>query len=181
MENRFMNKSQFLIFCFALICMALPDVLRTSSRAEDLVDFTLNDFTTKQQICTSTFRGKAMLIIFGSIYCKPCIEMLPVVRQLRDKYEQAGLVVVGIDIDVTSDDEKINQFIKDHQIRHMYLIDTIKVARLNRVFTLPTTLIVNPKGGIEKRLMGVHDYDKLEGIIKKVLPENKGCAPYLPQ
>ena len=161
--------------------LVLTTVFLSFAQADDLVDFTLNDFITKQQVNTSSFRGKAMLIIFGSIYCKPCIEMLPIVRQLRDKYEQAGLVVVGIDIDVTSEDEKIHQFIKDHKIRHMYLIDTIKVARQNRVFTLPTTLIVNPKGGIEKRLMGVHDFEKIEEIIKRVLPENKGGAPYLQQ
>jgi thiol-disulfide isomerase/thioredoxin len=157
--------------------LAVSAALVSSARAEDLVDFTLNDFITRQQVCTTAFRGKAMLIIFGSIYCKPCIEMLPVVRRIREKYEQAGLVVVGIDIDVTSEEEKIRQFIKDQQIRHMYLIDTIKVARQNRVFTLPTTLIVNPHGGIERRLLGVHDFEKLEEIIKKVLPDGGGCAP----
>jgi thiol-disulfide isomerase/thioredoxin len=161
--------------------LVLPGVLFSSVQADDLVDFTLNDFMTKQQISTSSFRGRAMLIIFGSIYCKPCVEMLPVVRQLRDKYEQAGLVVVGIDIDVSCDDQKISQFIKDQQIRHLYLIDTIKVAKQNRVFTLPTTLIVNPKGGIEKRLMGVHDFEKIEDIIKKVLPEGSSWKPYLQQ
>ena len=159
--------------------LVLPGVLFSSVQADDLVDFTLNDFTTKQQISTSSFRGRAMLIIFGSIYCKPCVEMLPVVRQLRDKYEQAGLVVVGIDIDVSCDEQKISQFIKDQQIRHLYLIDTIKVAKQNRVFTLPTTLIVNPKGGIEKRLLGVHDFEKIEDIIKKVLPDASSCKPYL--
>ena len=176
-----MKKVRFLFLCCALACIALSGAIGATAQADDLVDFTLNDFMTKQQVCTSSFRGKCMLIIFGSIYCKPCIEMLPIVRQLRDKYEQAGLVVVGIDIDVTSEDEKIHQFIKDHKIRHMYLIDTIRVARQNRVFTLPTTLIVNPKGGIEKRLLGVHDFEKIEEIIKKVLPESKGCAPYAQQ
>ena len=174
-----MNKSRFLFPCFALAFIALSGVIVATAHADDLVDFTLNDFMTKQQVCTSSFRGKAMLIIFGSIYCKPCVEMLPVVRRLRDKYEQAGLIVVGIDIDMTSDEQKISQFIKDQQIRHLYLIDTFKVAKQNRVFTLPTTLIVNPKGGIEKRLLGVHDFEKIEEIIKKVLPEAGSCAPYL--
>jgi len=159
--------------------MALTCSFGASAQADELVDFTLNDFVTKQQVSTASFRGRAMLIIFGSIYCKPCVEMLPVVRQLRDKYEQAGLVVVGIDIDISSDEQKISQFIKDHQIRHLYLIDTFKVAKQNRVFTLPTTLIVNTKGGIEKRLLGVHDFDKMEEIIKKVLPEAGNCPPYL--
>lgn len=165
------------LWCF-LACIALPGA-PPSAQADDLVDFTLSDFTTRQQISTSSFRGRAMLIIFGSIYCKPCVEMLPVVRQLRDKYEQAGLVVVGIDIDVSCDEEKISQFIKDHQIRHFYLIDTIKVARQNRVFTLPTTLIVNPKGGIEKRLLGVHHFENIESLIKKVLPDAGCSAPYI--
>lgn len=145
----------------------------TSARADDLVDFTLNDFVTKKQVCTSAFRGKCMLIIFGSIYCKPCVKMLPIVRQLRDKYEKSGLIVVGIDIDATSEEDKISQFIQHHEIRHLYLIDTVRVARMNRVFTLPTTLIVNAKGGIEKRLLGFYDYEKLEEIVEKVLSDMK--------
>jgi thioredoxin-related protein len=140
--------------------LVLPVVFLTCAQAEDLVDFTLNDFVTKQQVSTASFRGKCMLIIFGSIYCKPCVQMLPVVRKLRD-------------IDVTSEEEKIHQFIKDQQIRHLYLIDTLRVAKLNKVFTLPTTLIVNSKGGIEKRFMGFQDYDKLEGTIKKALDDIK--------
>jgi thiol-disulfide isomerase/thioredoxin len=153
------------------LCAAFLLGLSASSQAEDLVDFTLNDFVTKQQVCTTAFRGKCMLIIFGSIYCKPCVEMLPIVRRLRDTYEKDGLVVVGIDIDISSEEEKIKQFIQDQQIRHLYLIDTIKVARQNKVFTLPTTLIVNPKGGIEKRFLGFQSYEKLEDVIKKILAE----------
>lgn len=159
--------------------LVLPAVLLTAAHADDLVDFTLNDFVSKQQICTTAFRGKCLLIIFGSIYCKPCIEMLPIVRRLRDKYEQAGLIVVGIDIDATSERKKISQFIKDHEIRHLYLIDTIRVARQNRVFTLPTTLIVNPRGGIEKRFLGVHSFESMERVIKKILPDCGGYAPYV--
>jgi thiol-disulfide isomerase/thioredoxin len=153
--------------------LVLPGFLFSSVQAEELVDFTLRDFKTGQEICTTAYRGKAMLIIFGSIYCKPCIEMLPVVRRLKEQYEAAGLVVVGIDIDISCDHEKIRLFIEDHQIRHLYLIDTIKVAKQNRVFTLPTTLIVNTQGGIEKRLMGFQDFEKLEKIVKKVLADIK--------
>jgi thiol-disulfide isomerase/thioredoxin len=176
-----MKRSRLLFFWCALSCLAVSGAMCAVAQADDLVDFTLNDFMTKQQVCTSSFRGKALLIIFGSIYCKPCVEMIPVVRRLRDKYEQAGLVVVGIDIDMTSDEQIITKFIQDQQIRHLYLIDTIKVARQNRVFTLPTTLIVNPKGGIEKRLLGLHDFEQMEEIIKKVLPEGGTCKPYLQQ
>ena len=158
----------------AILTLAVQALWCANCRADDLVDFTLTDFVTKQQVCSSAYRGKCMLIIFGSIYCKPCVEMLPVVRQVRDKYESEGLVVIGIDIDMTSEEEKIAHFIKNHQIRHLYLIDTIRVARQNKVFTLPTTLIVNPRGGIEKRLLGFYDYEKLDRIVKKILADTKG-------
>jgi len=143
---------------------------RHAVQAEDLADFTLRDFKTGQPVSTAAYRGKCMLIIFGSMYCRPCVEMLPVIRRLKEQYEAAGLIVIAIDIDVSSEDDKIRVFIEDHQIRHLYLIDTIKVAKQNKVFTLPTTLIVNQKGGIEKRLMGFQDYEKIEKIIKPVLP-----------
>lgn len=162
---------------FLLLCCTVASMLCFSAQAGDLVDFTLRDFKTGQEVCTTTYRGKALLIVFGSIYCKPCVEMLPVMRRLQEQYEAAGLVVVAIDIDMTSELEKIRLFMEDHQIRHLYLIDTIKVAKLNKVFTVPTTLIVNPKGCIEKRLLGFQDFEKLEKIVRKVLPDDKGCIP----
>jgi len=168
-EDPAMRTAQRFLLISFILGLALQAPLVTSARAEDLVDFTLNDFATRKQVNTKAFRGKVMLIIFGSIYCKPCVKMLPIVRQLRDKYEKSGLIVVGIDIDATSEEEKITQFIRHHEIRHLYLIDTVRVARMNKVFTLPTTLIVNRKGGIEKRLLGFYNYEKLEKIVKKVI------------
>jgi thiol-disulfide isomerase/thioredoxin len=153
--------------------LVLPGVLFSSVQAEDLVDFTLTDFITKQQVSTTSYRGKCMLIVFGSIYCKPCIEMLPVLRRLHEQYAALGLAVAAVDIDVSSEEEKISQFIKYHQIRHLYLVDTIRVCKQNKVFTLPTTLIVNASGGVEKRLLGFQDYEKLEKIVKKVLADIK--------
>ena len=156
--------------------LVLPGFLFSSVQAEDLADFTLNDFVTKQQVCTSSFRGKCMLIVFGSIYCKPCIEMLPIMRRLHEQYAALGLSVVAVDVDVSSDAEKISRFIKDHEIKHLYLNDDIKVAKQNKVHALPTTLIVNAKGGIEKRLLGFQDFEKLEKIVRKVLADMKSCA-----
>jgi thiol-disulfide isomerase/thioredoxin len=58
-------------------------------------------FTTldKQEVDTSKLRGKVILVDFWATWCGPCIQSLPVVAKLYEKYHSQGLDVFGISLD----------------------------------------------------------------------------------
>jgi uncharacterized protein (TIGR03067 family) len=48
-------------------------------------------------------RGKCVLVAFWTISCPPCLEEMPALFDLHEKYRGKGLVVVGIHVDSSSD------------------------------------------------------------------------------
>lgn len=49
----------------------------------------------------SAYRGKALLVIFWSSWCKNCTDDLPRIRELYRKYRVAGFEIVGVNLDVS--------------------------------------------------------------------------------
>jgi thiol-disulfide isomerase/thioredoxin len=148
-----------LFFCLALTPVGL--------RAEDSIDFSLKTVQDGALFATADQKGKCLVVIFGSMYCKPCIEMIPVMNKLYETYKTSGFVAVGIDIDVSTDQDKLKSFFAEKNIRFVFLNDTNAVAKKYKVFVLPTILVVDGTGEIVKRFTGFQSYETLEKLIKK--------------
>ncbi len=96
------RKKQTCVLAALLYCVCgVHNNLRADT--EEPVDFTVRNVIDGTTFTASDHRGKCMVVIFGSIYCKPCIQMIPVINQLHDTYKDAGLTAVGIDIDFGSE------------------------------------------------------------------------------
>jgi thiol-disulfide isomerase/thioredoxin len=61
-----------------------------------LVGFALYDLDGRVWEYRKQRRGKLMLIDFWSTSCVPCLQTLPYLRQLQDRYGSLGLEVAGI-------------------------------------------------------------------------------------
>lgn len=132
------------------------------------IDFSLKNTIDGKMFKVADHRGRKIILVFGSIYCKPCIELLPVLNKLYENDKLLGVVVAAIDIDKTTDEKTINKFIHEKTITFPFLIDTNGVARQNRVFILPTILLIDSKGEEVKRIIGYKSYNVLEKEIKKL-------------
>lgn len=150
-----------LIFCLALIPVGL--------HAEDSINFSLKTVQDGTLFTTADQKGKCLVVIFGSMYCKPCIEMIPIVNKLYETYKASGFMAVGVDIDVSSEEEKLKKFVADKNICFKFFIDTSGVAKKYKVFVLPTTFVVDGNGEIVKRFKGFQSYETLEKVIKNYI------------
>jgi thiol-disulfide isomerase/thioredoxin len=138
--------------------------------AEDLEDFTTFSFIDNKQVDTAEMRDNILVMVFGSIYCKPCVELLPVMDVLYAKYQHADVKILLLDIDMAVDPELQREFVKRHAIKAPYIINALEIARNNKVYMLPTTLIVDRKGEIVERIYGFKKLRKFEKVIKKLHP-----------
>jgi peroxiredoxin len=59
-----------------------------------------------KNISMDTFKGKYLLIDFWAGWCKPCLENLPHLRDVYDKYNSQGLEILGVSFDVSKEDWK---------------------------------------------------------------------------
>ncbi len=58
-------------------------------------DFTLKDLN-DQEISLSDLKGNVVIIDFWATWCGPCIQAMPHLQELYDKYKDDGLLVYGI-------------------------------------------------------------------------------------
>ena len=111
----------------------------------------------------SDYRGKALLVLFWSTWCKPCTEDLPQIKELYLKYHSAGFEIIGVNLDTTID--PIGPYMKQHgvtwpQIRESGGLES-KPARSFGIISLPTMFLLDKSGNVVHSSAAVADLKTL--------------------
>jgi len=171
---------------FALVSLCVLVLWGSRAGAAAVHDFKAFNFLDNREINTADMRGSIIVMLFGSIYCKPCIELLPVMHTLQERYAHTDVQFLLIDIDLAVAPELQQQFIERHSITLPYIINAHQIAKNNRIFMLPTTLFVDRDGAIVERIHGFKRIRTFESALKKLGPvkipesgagQDHGCSP----
>jgi peroxiredoxin len=132
-------------------CTSRPEAI-------DAPDFTLKSIT-GEDITLSDYRGKVVLLDFWATWCGPCMQSIPELVRLREKYKDKGLVVLGISVDTTAqaDDGQLKKFMRTFSIKYPVMRDNGVVSRTyfgNSPAAIPTMHIINREGKIVKTIIG---------------------------
>ena len=118
-----------------------------------------------KQYTERDFKGKLILVDFWASWCKPCIESIPKLQKIYDKYKDKGLTVVSVSVDTNPNDwaayvEK-NPFVWTSLIGHGREI----TERYDFQY-IPYVLLADSEGKILRQ--GI-EIEKLEGFIEEYL------------
>ena len=157
----------------ALFLLCLPGEARALKEGDPFPHFTGQDLT-GATVDTKTFAKKVILIEFWSIYCSSCVQQMPHVAALYDKYKDQGLQCIGIDMDVYGA-ARVKKFLDglDFKIPYPNIIDAkMQIKTLLGVSILPTTILVDTTGKVAMFHVGYKPgFEKeLEEDVKKLLP-----------
>lgn len=123
-------------------------------------DFTLKDLS-GSSVSLSSFRGKVVLINFWASWCPPCREEMPSLDRLYNAYKSKGLVVLAVATDKRISDVK--SYMSKYPRDFLVLPDPdLKISRLYKVFSMPTTFLIAKDGGVIKRYLGEEEWDSPE-------------------
>jgi peroxiredoxin len=136
-------------------------------------DFTAPDLDGKK-FTLSAFQGeKVVLLNFWGLRCGACIEEIPYLNALNDKYGDNGLVILGVGTDGVGADI-VRSTMKEVGITADYtiLLDlefTITDTYTN--FLVPLTLVIDKGGVVQFVHTGYEGGDELkyEAAVKKAL------------
>ncbi len=93
-------------------------------------------------------RGKVVLVDFWFIGCSACVEELPHIKEMYQRYHDSGFDVVGISVD--EDKEQLQAFLAKNQIPWTTIQDKTEIgnrARYN-VESFPTKILVDRSGKV---------------------------------
>ena len=108
-----------------------------------------------KEIRLSDYVGKKQLILldFWASWCIPCIQEVPLLKKLQEKYKNQGLQIVGVSVD--SDREKWQDALEKHKptgIQISELKGWESVSRVDYgVQAIPFTVLIDASGKILAR------------------------------
>jgi peroxiredoxin len=104
-------------------------------------------------------KGKVVFLNFWATWCEPCLEEMPAMERLSRAYRDRGLVVLALSAD-REGASVVKPFLKRHGLTFPVGLDPDQsVARLYRVWALPSTFIVDRAGTGLLRAHGARDWD----------------------
>ncbi|MBZ9610060.1 TlpA family protein disulfide reductase [Rheinheimera maricola] len=143
----------------------------TSAGAVTAPDFTLKALD-GTNLRLDEQRGDIMLINFWASWCGPCIQEMPALEKLAQKYQMLGVQVWGINVE--NDSAAAKAYLGKVQVSFPILFDLDNSVSENyRVEAMPTTVILDKDGAVRSVHRGYKPgYEKkYEDDIKGLLRE----------
>jgi peroxiredoxin len=114
-------------------------------------------------LALADLRGKLVLLNFWATWCEPCLEEMPAMERVARAYRERGLVVLAVSVD-REGASVVKTFLKRHGLTFAVGLDSQQtVARLYRVWALPSTVILSRKGVPLFSVQGAREWDSAAG------------------
>jgi thiol-disulfide isomerase/thioredoxin len=137
--------------------------------------FSHKDITGKDIDTKKFAEGKALYLDFWSIYCTSCLQEMPHLIKVYEKYKDKGLAALSIDMDAFGV-KRVMKFIDglDFKIPYPTIIDDKReIGTLLGVNMLPTVILVDPQGKVKIFHVGYKPgwENEFEKLVLEVLPK----------
>jgi thiol-disulfide isomerase/thioredoxin len=114
----------------------------------------------------SDFIGKYVVVLdFWSIYCSTCVEEIPHLLSLQEKFGLEDVVVIGVNMDAYGV-PRVHRFMKGFEpaITYPVVMESLKreISQSYQVSLLPTTIVIAKDGVIRMKKVGFKKGDQKE-------------------
>ena len=108
------------------------------------------------------YKGKIVVLDFWATYCPPCLEEIPHLNELQNKY--ADLKIVGLHVGGDEDKPKIPAFVEKLKINYAlaYPQDELTAILLGDDNRIPQTVVFDRNGNPINRFVGFDEIIKAE-------------------
>jgi thiol-disulfide isomerase/thioredoxin len=161
-------------------------------------DFAVNG----QPVKLSELRGKVVLLDFWAVWCGPCIQSIPHLNELHDRYKDRGLQIVGVALynnqpdgsycfDKTTGQLKpasnmtrlrwrasLKDFAEYHKVNYLLVslseADQAKVSAAYGVRGIPHAVLIDRSGTIREAFVGssLNEAQRMDTAIEKIIKES---------
>jgi thiol-disulfide isomerase/thioredoxin len=113
-----------------------------------LPDFDFVDFDGRARKL-SEFKGKYVLLDFWGSWCGPCLQQVPQLKTVHDRFRDRGFEILGIDYEYSAGTEMVRPLLKEKAMSWSNATpESVKdlVKNRFRISGFPTLILVGPDG-----------------------------------
>jgi thiol-disulfide isomerase/thioredoxin len=116
------------------------------------------------------YAGKVVVLDFWASWCVPCRRSFPWLNTMHEKYDDVGLVIVGVNLDMERDEAErfLTEFPADFRIVYD---EEMALARRFEVMAMPSSFVIGRDGEVIAEHLGfkVKKQDEYEAVIRNAL------------
>ncbi len=145
---------------------------KSLSLNEKMQDFSFLTDSLKSYKLSSFLPVKYVLLCFWASWCQPCINSLPVIKELNEKYSTKGLQIISVSID--KDIKAWNAALKRHALPWLQTCDLPgyineqSTRTLYNVRAIPRYLLIDKSGILIYDNIQLRDTDKYQVLQNKI-------------
>ncbi len=119
-------------------------------------------------------KGKVVILDFWGTWCGPCVQQVPKLQAMHEKYAEQGLVILGVHS--ANGSNAMPRFVQQRGLKYAFAVDsTGALSKSVNLKFYPTYFVIGPEGKV--RVAGA-DRNKLEEIVDDLI---KGAKPADPK
>ncbi|SEQ41646.1 Peroxiredoxin [Ectothiorhodospira magna] len=118
----------------------------------------------------ASLEGRPVLVTFWATTCISCIQEIPHLRELHDRYHEQGLKVIGVAM-AHDPPEQVAEMARRREINYTVGLDTTGevAAAFGDVRLTPTSFLIAPNGRIVYQKIGEMDWHTVERHLSRWL------------
>jgi thiol-disulfide isomerase/thioredoxin len=123
-----------------------------------------------QELSAKTLAGKVVLVNFWATWCAPCVEEMPALEAVWQKYKDRGFVIVGVLAD-HAPDQAVRAFASRMRTTYPIVRSTGEIEALfGYPAVLPTSILYDAGSHQQRKWNGAIDRETLDDSVRKLLP-----------
>ncbi len=125
---------------------------------------------TGEQISAESLRGKVVLVNFWATSCSTCVQEMPQMVETYNKYKDQGLEFIAVAMSYDPPSYVLN-YSQTRQLPFKVALDVDGAAAksFGDVKLTPTTFLIDKKGNIVKRYVGIPEFPALHRLLEDTL------------
>jgi thiol-disulfide isomerase/thioredoxin len=122
---------------------------------EFLPEFSVEDVSGKKTSLAG-FDGKLKLISFWALWCQPCLDEIPHLQQLYERYQDSGLSVISVNIDDIGERQEALAYLQRAKVSYpVYFMSPKELNERLFVHSFPTGFLVGQDGKLIRTFPGL--------------------------
>ena len=151
-----------------LACLSVGSITVAAGAAETAAPFSLRGLDGKP-LRLSDYKGQPVVLDFWATWCAPCRASMPHLNRLQEDFKAQGLMVIGLSVD----DEGapvVRRFADRLGVKfRLGMASEAVLDDYGPIRSIPTTLFINRRGEIVRRVTGYIDAETMQGFAQEII------------